>query len=209
MLVSVTSIALAAGCAPTPAQQVEADMASVRKESDAKTLVERGKAFAGVGDHTRAEEYLASAIEAGADPRDVLPLLMDVCVKTGRYRSAIQHGENQLRKHPNDVSTRLMVGAIYAAIKESKEAKTHLERVIETEATLDADAGSASANRLGAQAHYLLAVVARDTDADVVGADRHFRAYLRLEPNGAHGEEARASLLKQVDRPAPPEGAGP
>ena len=184
-------------------------MASVRRESDAKTLVERGKAFAAIGDHTRAEEYLASGIEAGADPRDVLPLLMDVCVKTGRYRSAIQHGENHLRKHPHDMRTRVMVGALYAAINESSRAKEQLEQVVRPDAfpiaTTSPDAGGRSAEpssngpvRLQAQAHYLLAVVARDSDNDVVGADRHFREYLRIEPNGSHAEEAQAALLKRV-----------
>ncbi len=198
-----------AACAPSAAQKVEADIAAVRQESDAKTLVERGKAFAAVGDHTRAEEYLASGIEAGADPRDVLPLLMDVCVKTGRYRSAIQHGENHLRKFPHDMRTRVMVGALYAAINESKQAKEQLERVVKSDANDEPDATSTDAGnakgppapspvRLQAQAHYLLAVVARDNDNDVVGADRHFREYLRIEPNGAHADEARASLLKRV-----------
>ena len=174
-------------------------MASVRKETDAKTLVERGKGFAAIGDPTRAEEYLASAIEAGADPRDVLPLLMDVCVKTGRYRSAIQHGENHLRKHPNDLGTRVMVGALYAAISEGKQAKVQLAKVIAPEQ------GASPPPRLLAQAHYLLAVIARDVDNDVVETDRHFREYLRFEPNGAHQEEAKASLLRRVPAPSDPE----
>lgn len=194
---------------------MEADIASVRKESDAKTLVERGKAFAAIGDHTRAEEYLASAIEAGAQPRDVLPLLMDVCVQTGRYRSAIQHGENHLRKHPHDMRTRVMVGALYAAINESKQAKEQLAQVIASEPIADGEIAegvdaqtSAQSSpgpvRLQAQAHYLLAIVARYTDNDVVGADRHFREYLRMEPNGSHAEEARASLLKRMAPQGPP-----
>ncbi len=208
--------ALSIACTPSPAQKIEADIASVRKESDAKTLVERGKAFAAIGDHTRAEEYLASGIEAGADPRDVLPLLMDVCIKTGRYRSAIQHGENHLRKHPQDMRTRVMVGALYAAINESRQAKAQLEKVVTADATDDAPAVGAVASspdsgpvRLQAQAHYLLGVVARDSDNDVVGADRHFREYLRIEPNGAHAEEARAALLKRVPQDeAAPSDAG-
>lgn len=183
-------------CAPSPAAKAEADMASVRKESDAKTLLERGKAFAAVGDHTRAEEYLASSIEAGADPREALPALMDVCVKTGRYRSAIQHGENHLRKHPGDAGTRLMVGSLYSAIGEPREAHRHLEQVIAT--VTEPQGGRGHTPSLLAQAHYLLAVLARDSDGDVVAADSHFREYLRLEPNGAHVEEARASLLKRV-----------
>lgn len=181
-------VVLVASCSPPPAAKAEADLATIRKESDAATLIERGKGFAAVGDNTRAEEYLASGIEAGADPREVLPLLMDVCVKTGRYRSAIQHGENHLRKHPHDVRTRLTVGTLYVAISESKQARVQLEQVIDKR----------DAEKLHAEAHYLLGVVARDADSDVVVADRHFREYLRLEPNGRHAEEAKAALLTQM-----------
>lgn len=206
-LVVVVVGSLAIACAPSAAQKIEADLASVQKEANAATLVERGKAFAALGDYTRAEEYLATSIDAGADPRDVLPLLMDVCVKTGRYRSAIQHAENHLRKFPRDARTRLMVGALYAAINEGDHAREQLERVVNgasdgARSTPDAgDGASAFARRtarLEAHAHYLLAVVARDSDNDAVGADRHFREYLRMEPTGAHAEEARASLLKRL-----------
>lgn len=219
LLALLAVAAIAQGCAPTAAQRAEADMAAIRRESDAKTLTERGRAFAAVGDHTRAEEYLASALEAGADPREVLPELMDVCVRTGRYRSAIQHGEQHLRKHPNDLSTRLLVGALYAALEESKHARAQLERIVGERPPRREDDGehgdgdgaedgprpppveahlTGSDAELKAQAHYLLGVVARDTDKDVVEADRHFRAYLQITPNGSHAEEARASLLKRV-----------
>lgn len=186
------------GCAPSPAEKAAADIRSMNTEVNAKTLVERGKAFAAIGDQTRAEEYLAASLDAGADPRDVLPLLFDVCIKTGRYRSAVQHGENHLRKHPHDLRTRVMVGTLYAAINESKLAKRELEKVVDDEETTEA--GTA---KLRAEAHYLLGVVARDSDNDVVAADRHFREYLRVEPKGPHSEEARSSLLKSMPK-APP-----
>ena len=152
-----------AGCAHTPVEKAEADMATMQAETSKKNLVDRGRAFAAVGDLTRAEEYLAAAIDQGAHHKDVLPLLLDVCVRGGRYRSAIQHAENHLRRFPHDHGTRLVV-----------------------EARPD-----------DAQAHYVLAVVARD-DEDVIGADRHFREYLRLQPTGTHAEEARASLLRRM-----------
>ncbi len=233
---AVPTIMTMVGCAQTPAQKAEADMASVRQETTAATLAERGRGFASIGDHTRAEEYLAAALDAGASPRDVLPLLMEVCVRTGRYRSAIQHGENHLRKHPNDLRTRVMVGALYVAINDGKQAKSQLEHVVSkpedvvnraedaangdgaapativipprrveappaaatAAATAPSPPPSPRAEPLYAQAHYLLAVVARDTDNDVVEADRHFREYLRIEPNGSHAEEAKSSLLKRL-----------
>lgn len=174
------------GCGPvTPAEKAQADMATFRKEATTENLVDRGKAFAAVGDTTRAEEYLSAALDQGATPNEVLPLLLQVCVQTGRYRSAIQHAENHLRKHPEDVRTRFVLGTIYSAIGETRDAKTALESVV-------------AARPDESKAHYALAVLARDSESDVVGADRHFREYLRIEPEGSHAEEARASLLKRM-----------
>lgn len=167
----------------------------MQKEANPKTLIERGRAFGAVGDFTRAEEYFASALDQGADAREVLPLLMDVCIKTGRFRSAIQYGEDHIRKHPNDHQTRVMVGALYAGLNEGPQATVQLEPVAK-----EPDAKPA----LRAQAHYLLAVVARDDLRDVVATDAHFREYLRLDPNGPHVEEAKAALLVRVI--AEPEG---
>jgi tetratricopeptide (TPR) repeat protein len=182
----VLGVAGGLACGPsTPAEKAQADMATFRKEASTDNLVDRGKAFAAVGDTTRAEEYLSAALDQGANPKDVLPILLQVCVQTGRYRSAIQHAENQLRKHPDDVRTRFVLGTIYAAIGETKDAKSALETVV-------------AARPDESRAHYALAVLARDSENDVIGADRHFREYLRIEPEGSHAEEARASLLKRM-----------
>jgi tetratricopeptide (TPR) repeat protein len=169
----------------TPAEKTEADLATLRSEQTPDKLLDRGRGFAAVGDLTRAEDYLAAALDAGADARQVMPLLLDVCVRSARYRSAIQHGENHLRRHPSDLRTRLVVGTLHAALGEPKQARAQLEQVVEAKPD-------------EAQAHYVLAVVARDADNDVVEADKHFREYLRIEPNGSHAEEARASLLKRM-----------
>lgn len=180
------------GCGPaTPAERAQQDLQTFRRESTEDKLIERGRAFAAVGDHTRAEEYLAAALEQGADPKKVLPQLLEVCVQTGKYRSAIQHAENHLRRHPDDVRTRFVVGTLYAAIGETKDAKRELQTVVQTRPN-------------EARAHYALAVLARD-EQDAISADRHFREYLRIEPNGTHAEEARASLLKKVPAPEVPQ----
>jgi len=181
----IAFLVICTGCSPTPREQAERDFQTIKKENSADRLFDRGKAFAAIGDHTRAEEYLAAAIDAGKDRREAMPLLLDVCVKSGRYRSAIQHAENHLRLHPTDIRTRLMVATLYTALDEPKQARAELEKVVEVKPN-------------EAQAHYLLAVVARDSEHDIVEADRHFREYLRIEPNGSHADEAKASLLKRM-----------
>lgn len=186
MVGGVLALVAVAGCGPaTPAERAQADMQTMRSEQTADKLLDRGRAFAAVGDTTRAEEYLAAALDAGADPKLALPLLLQVCVQTGRYRSAILHAENHLRKRPHDARTRFVLGTLYAAVGDSKAAASTLERVV-------------SERPDDSMAHYALAVLARDAGSDVVRADRHFREYLRIEPNGDHAEEARASLLKKV-----------
>ena len=54
-------------CAATPGEKMKADVTEFRKEGTPDKLFERGRAFAAVGDMTRAEEYLAAAMEAGYD----------------------------------------------------------------------------------------------------------------------------------------------
>jgi predicted Zn-dependent protease len=185
-LASGVALALAlVGCGRAAGERAREDMAILRAEHSSEKLVARGRGFASVGDLTRAEEYLTAALDQGADPRVVMPLLLDVCVRDGRYRSAIQHAEAHLQRQPNDLPTRLVLGTLYAALGEAKAARLALEQVVSDQPD-------------EAQAHYVLAVVARDQEADVVAADRHFREYLRIQPEGSHADEARGSLLKRL-----------
>jgi tetratricopeptide (TPR) repeat protein len=184
VLVAMTSLG-ASACAPTPADHIKADMAVMKREGKADKLIDRGKAFASVGDTTRAEQYFAAAIASGADEHVVVPLLLMVCARDGRYRVAIQYAEAHLRAHPGDVHVRFVLGTLYAAVGEADQARATLRGVVEAMPD-DADA------------HFALAVLFRDRDHDYTSADQQFREYLRLQPRGSHAEEAQASLLKSV-----------
>jgi tetratricopeptide (TPR) repeat protein len=172
-------------CASSRGDKAREAERTVRAEQTPAKLVERGKLFAQVGDYTRASQYLAAAIDAGANPDEVLPHLMRVLVVSGRFRTAIQLGEQELVKRPENHALRFLVGTLQAAVGRNDLAREHLERVVE-------------AQPKHAGAHYALAVLLRDAEADPVGADRHFRVYLELDPRGVHAEEARGSLLKEV-----------
>ena len=66
----------ACGRPPDPPAHPEKDVGVIREEHTPDKLVARGRAFQQLGDLVRAEEYFAAALKAGADPKDVLPLLM-------------------------------------------------------------------------------------------------------------------------------------
>ncbi len=173
------------GCASTPGSTVKARMETINKEDTPEKLLDRGKAFASMGDATRAEEYFAAAIAKGGNEERIEPLLLSVCATNGRYRVAIEYAEQYLAKHPSDVRVRFLLGALYEAVGDGAAARSNLELVLDARPD-DADA------------HYALAVLLRDQERDPVAADPHFREYLRLSPRGPHAEEAQASLLKSV-----------
>jgi tetratricopeptide (TPR) repeat protein len=111
--------------------------------------------------------------------------LMEVYVRSGRYRLAIEHGERRLSAHPGDLRLRFLVGALHTAVLDYPRAAYHLQQLL-------------SRAPAHAAAHYALAVLLRDHQDDAVGADRHFRRYLQLRPAGPHAAAARASLLSEV-----------
>lgn len=189
-LVCFAVAAASLGCPanPPPKDQVEKDIATIQGEKTPDKLVARGKAFQSVGDLTRAEQYFAAALQQGGDERVVLPLLLHVCIAAKRYRVAIEYAEPYLKKHPEDWRLRLVVAALYGGIGEPALERAHLEQVL-------------AVNPNEATAHYALAVLLRDELDDPTGADRHFREYLRIEPAGAHADEAKASLLHTVPPP--------
>ncbi len=172
-------------CAPPKEGKVAREVRIARAENAPDKLVEKGKAFQEVGDLTRAEQYYAAALQSGASEKEVLPLLLRVCVQANRYQVAVEYAEPFLKRHPGDWRLRMVVASLQLAIGHPAVAREHYERVLEQ-------------NPDEPTAHYALAVLLRDELHDRVGADTHFRAYLRVLPDGPHAEEARESLLKPV-----------
>jgi len=176
---------LVAGCGATRGDRVREAERTAKREQTPDKLLERGKLFASVGDYTRASQYLTAALDAGAPNEEVMPILMRVYVVSGRFRLAIQLGEERLTKNPDEHALRYLVGTLYVAIGQNEAAREHLERVV-------------TAQPGHADAHYTLAVLLRDAERDLVGADAHFREYLKLQPTGPHADEARGSLLQEI-----------
>jgi tetratricopeptide (TPR) repeat protein len=172
-------------CASSPEQRLRTDVHTFQAEQTHQKLTARGRAFAAMGDTTRAREYYDAALEAGGDDRVLTPLLLSVCVRDGRYRLAIEYAERHVRRHPHDARMRFVLGTLRAGVGESAAAESDLSKAL-------------AANPDNSDAHYAMAVLLRDQRGDLIGADEHFRAYLALAPEGEHSEEAKSSLLQAV-----------
>ncbi len=169
-----------------PAQQLPQTAASAKPDS--AKLIARGRWLVARGDLVRAAEYLTLALDAGADPQTILPLLMRTYVESGRFRMAIGLGEELLRRRPNDVPLRLLVATLAAGLGKATRAQKHLAHVLKIDAEHP-------------EAHFALARFLRDEIGDRGRADVHFRRYLALAPSGVHSPEARSSLLTEVPVP--------
>lgn len=183
----VCATALLTGCASrtTTGAQVKEDLATMKAERSADKLAARGRAFASVGDFTRAEQYLSAAIDAGGDAGALLPELLRVCIASKRYRVAIDYATPWLDRHPEDTRLRFVVAALRASIGDAEGADRDFAQILR-----------AAPN--DAMVHFAYAVLLRDQLRDLLRADQEFREYLRLDPHGAHVDEARASLLNSV-----------
>ena len=181
------ALALALACGPSPptAQDRVKDATEFRKEQAPDRLFAQWKAFAAVGDTTRAEQYLAAALAGGGDDHAIVPLLIEVCVADGRFRSAIEYAEPFVQKHPQDTHARFLLGTLYDGVGAFDRARAEYESVVASKP--DAP-----------DPHWALGILLRDEIKDPVLADTHFREYLRLSPSGEHTDETRASLLKEV-----------
>ncbi len=174
------SLALACG-GSSPGQDASQKLAIMNKSENPAKLIELGKGFAAVGDTTRAEQYFSMAIARGADEAVVVPLIVKVCVRDGRYELAIDYAGRYAQKHPSDIRVRYLLGTLYAAVGDRGRARSELEYVV-------------TAKPNDPEAHWALAKVLQDEGKDPTSAEGQFREYLRLAPTGMHADEARASI---------------
>ena len=172
------------GCAPREGTKVKTSRDLMEREQTPDKLFERGKGFASVGDLTRAEQYLTSALDRGGDADKIAPVLLQVYIDGQRFRLAIEFCERSLQKNPKNLKLRFLLGTLDNAIGDGSSAREAFETVVQSDPN-------------HAEAHYSLAVILRE-EHNADGADRHFREYLRISPKGPHAAEARGSLLTHV-----------
>lgn len=109
------SLAMAAalvigGCTPAPAHP------PVPMPADASDLFALGQASARRGDSVRAAQYLELARQAGHPEADVLPVLLDICIRSRRYRAALAYAERHLAAYPASATLWRLVNTLRAAL---------------------------------------------------------------------------------------------
>jgi Flp pilus assembly protein TadD len=179
------TLTCAAGCTPTEQQRRVNDLKIVRTETEPARLQARGEAAALSGDFTRAEQYFTAALLAGGDKRVLTTRLLVVCSLDERYPAAANHAEDYLRNHPSDTEIRYALATVYIAMGDAQSARVELQRVVTDRPDI-------------AEAHFGLGTILRQMGDSPLDADREFREYIRLRPEGPYAEAARASLLKAV-----------
>jgi tetratricopeptide (TPR) repeat protein len=182
----LTASLLACSRAPESAPPITAASEAAERKAAAAELLELGLQFARGGDSVRGEQYLAAALDSGADPNVALLPLLKLCIKAGRFEAAAQYAESYAKDVAAKRDVEMLTGGLYITLDRTDKAIVYFERVVKKYPE-------------HAMAHFLLARLLRDEGRDLERADQHFRAYLKLVPDGQYATEARESLLKRVD----------
>src|SRR5688500_13977040 len=92
-------VAASSACSRTSEAPVvhSAQSEVAERKAAAAELLELGLHFARGGDSVRAEQYLAAALDAGADPNQALLPLLKLCIKAGRFEAAAQYAETYVK----------------------------------------------------------------------------------------------------------------
>jgi tetratricopeptide (TPR) repeat protein len=183
---------LCAGCASTTAAPTPSTTADAA--GDGFRLFRLGQEHAQRGDNLRAEQYLLAAERAGHPTAELLPHLLDVCLSSGRLRSALGYAEPHLRRHPEDYRLRHLVASVHYGLGNATRAFREGQRVL-------------SEAPHHAPSHYLLALISDEAFTDHESARAHFQGYLALEPQGDHAAEASSWLREHPkQKPYPAQG---
>ncbi len=178
---AVALLALLVGCASTQHPVETTPISDPLDDQTGQILFDSGVRIAGQGDYIRAEQYLTAARDHGFPEERVLPLLMEVCVRSSRFSAAVGYAEPYLETHPDDWRLRQLLATIQMGLGDAAAARLSLEHVV-------AEAPDEPVP------HYMLGVLLRDQLHDEPGMRVQFERYLALAPEGPHATEAREAL---------------
>jgi len=168
----------------------EAQTADQHDQAAARALFERGIALTREGDSVRAEQYLAASMREGYDWEVALPILMRVCLTGSRLRAALNYASPYLKKYPDAVWLRYLVATVYLGLGQPLHAREHLLAI-------------QGLPPYEARTQYLLGQTEWEGFGDATAATRHYREYLRLEPDGPNAREINEWLEARAEESAP------
>jgi predicted Zn-dependent protease len=177
-----------AACGASPPS--EAQTPAQHDQAAARALFDRGIALTREGDSVRAEQYLAASLREGYDWQVALPLLLRVCLTGSRLRAALNYASPYLKKYPDAVWLRYLVATVYLGLGQPLHAREHL-LAIQGQPPYEA------------RTQYLLGQTEWEGFGDATAATRHYREYLRIEPNGPYAREISEWLEARTDEAAP------
>jgi tetratricopeptide (TPR) repeat protein len=169
------------GCAAGPLPESATAAAVEKDRRPAAELVEMGRNAAARGDAVRAEQYLALAIEQGADRRRVMPILLRACLTSSHLRAALNHAEPFLLDHPEDDSLRYLVATIHLGLGQVAAARRELGLLLQRDGS-------------NADAHYLLGIL--DAAGDIETARAHFQQASAHSKDEGQRTEIRSRLAE-------------
>lgn len=168
------------GCG-APASSVNTSHLSTPQPPSSQELFSRGVALAEQGQLVRAEQYLSLAVSRGYPEEAALPIILKVCLAASRIKAALNYTEIYLNRHPEDWKLRYLAASLYIGLEQPQRALAELNRVTTNDPSY-------------APAHYLLAILMRDSYSNSEAAANQFHAYLKLDLKGEHVAEAKAWL---------------
>ena len=185
----VSMITLLVACGPSLATEAEEPPGDPIADVAAEDLFQMGVVQARRGDLIRSEQYIGAAIARGFPKQQALPILLRVCVAGSRLRAALAHAEPYLIDHPEDWALRYLVASIQLGLGDLEEARSSLDRVIETAPE-------------EASPRYLLGVVLAKSGENGE-ARRRFEQYLEMAPEGEQAVAATEALSELENPDAP------
>ncbi|HEY0715335.1 MAG TPA: tetratricopeptide repeat protein [Polyangia bacterium] len=148
-----------------------------------EALFQRGVEAQRSGDGTRAEQYYAAALSRGYPAERAFAALLNVCLVSDRYDTALYYARARLREQPQNWSLRYLAATLALAAGQEERAVEELQRLIDERPKRP-------------EPHYLMGVVARDHLRDKKLAVTSFNRYLAMSPTGPHAAEARLFLRR-------------
>jgi len=166
------------------------DIERYRRRTEAKIIYNRGTMLAQAGDHLKAQEEFATALEVDPSFVDAAYNLGVVLLAAGDTERAVAVLEQTVAMRPDEPLTEFALGKAHFDAGRTINALVHFDRAVELDPSLE--------DARFARAVALLEIGRRDSA--IVALD----SYLREFPDGVWAAEARSELTRLANESVSP-----